>query len=785
MKKISTLLIALFSLHIVAAFPLQEQPIPTVWHASWIAAPGSNGLEYGVYYFRKSIELSTRPDSFLIHVSADNRYKLYVNGTLVSLGPAHSDLYHWNYATVDLAPYLTNGKNIVVAVVWNEAGHRPEAQISLRTGFIVQGNSPVEEILNTDIHWKCYQDKGYQPLGGFWTASEGEFLDRNKSINHWMDLGFDDNSWPFAAKLFDGHAKGFPDAEGWMLVPTKLPQAEMKYQRIGALRKVTGISLPAGFPAKKSAITIPANTTATFLLDQTFETNAYLTLNFSNGANAGISIRYAESLFKERTPEGQGKGNRNDVDGKIFIGRKDSIISDGSSGQTYTTLNFRTYRYIQLRVQTKDQPLVLDDIYGTFTGYPFGEPSPFVTDNAEIKKILEIGWRTARLNAWETYTDCPYYEQLQYVGDTRVQAMITYYNSADDRLARNAIEQLDQSRISDGLTMSRFPTRNAQIIPTFSLWYIGMLHDYWMYRGDDHFISDKLPAERDILQYFSRYQQADGSLKDVPFWTFVDWSDGKDWSRGAPPKGSDGSFAILDLQLLWAFQWAADIEQKIGTAYFANLYLQKAAQLKQTIQHKYWNAASGLYADTREQNTFSQHANALAILIGMYDKAGMEKAGKRLLEDSTLTPCSIYFKYYLHQALAKAGLGDGYMNWLDIWRKNIAAGLSTWTEDSDIEFTRSDCHAWGSSPNIEFFRTVLGIDSDAPGFTKVKVEPHLGTLTNVSAVIPHPNGKISVSYKLERSKWKISINLPPGTVGKLEWKEKSYSLKEGENNFVI
>jgi hypothetical protein len=274
-------------------------------------------------------------------------------------------------------------------------------------------------------------------------------------------------------------------------------------------------------------------------------------------------------------------------------------------------------------------------------------------------------------------------------------------------------------------------------------------------------------------------------LKDVPFWTFVDWAGGDAWSRGAPPKGSDGSFAILDLQLLWAFQWAADIEQKLGSEYFANLYLQKAVQLKQTIQRKYWNAASGLYADTREQNTFSQHANSLAILIGMYDKAGMEKAAKRMLEDSTLTQCSIYFKYYLYQALAKAGLGDGYMGWLDIWRQNIAAGLTTWTEDSDIEYTRSDCHAWGSSPNIEFFRTVLGIDSDAPGFTKVKVEPHLGALTNVSSVIPHPNGKISVSYKLEKNKWKISVNLPSGTTGHLEWKEKSYPLKEGENNFVI
>ncbi|HVU54645.1 MAG TPA: alpha-L-rhamnosidase C-terminal domain-containing protein [Puia sp.] len=775
------------SLLVIAASLLSlfssASPIP--WHANWIAAPNEEGRDYGVYYFRKTIELSSKPATFPIHISADNRYKLFINGTLVSLGPARSDLYHWNYETVDLASYLTAGKNIVSAIVWNEADQRPEAQMSVRTAFILQGDSPVEEILNTNDTWKCIRDQAYQPLTGFFAASTGEFVDRNKTIRGWMAATFDDSSWPFAANLFGGQPKGLSDGLGWLLVPATLPARELRYQRIPVLRKATGITTPSGFPANKTAITIPANTTATLLLDQTYLTNAYLTLNFSNGANAGISIRYAESLFAERTPYGMRKGNRNDVEGKFFSGREDSLVSDGSDGQSYTTLNFRTYRYIQLLVQTKSDPLVIDDIYGVFTGYPFKEPSEFVTDDAGIKKILEIGWRTARLNAWETYTDCPYYEQLQYIGDTRVQAVITYYNSADNRLPRNAIELMDHSRLTDGVTLSRYPSRSTQIISPFSLWYIGMLHDYWMYRGDGPFIGDKLPGARAILTFFSRYQDSTGSLKNTPYWTFVDWADGKDWSIGSPPKGADGSSAILDLQLLWAYQWAADMETGLGLAYYAGLYDQKAAQLKQTIQRKYWSAERGLYADTKEKIYFSQHTNALAILTGMLNKADRMAVGRRLLADSTLTQCTIYFKYYLHQALVKAGLGDGYMDWLGIWRKNIEMGLTTWTEDSNVEYTRSDCHAWGSSPNIEFFRTVLGIDSDAPGFTKVRIEPHLGKLTNTGGRIPHPNGYIAVSYHLEHGKWNISISLPLRTSGIFIWKGKVYDLKAGENNLTI
>jgi alpha-L-rhamnosidase len=90
-----------------------------------------------------------------------------------------------------------------------------------------------------------------------------------------------------------------------------------------------------------------------------------------------------------------------------------------------------------------------------------------------------------------------------------------------------------------------------------------------------------------------------------------------------------------------------------------------------------------------------------------------------------------------------------------------------------------------ASPNVEFFRTVLGIDSYAPGFRKVKIEPHLGTLTKVSGEIPHPAGRVAVDYVLDKTKWKIKISLPQNTSGIFIWKAKTYVLKTGDNQFVI
>lgn len=776
------------------------------WQAYWITTPGAPESDYGVYYFRKNLDLRTVPAQYTVHLSADNRYKLYVNEKLVSVGPSRGDLYFWNFETVDLAPYLKAGSNTLAAVVWNEGAIRPEAQISWRTGFILQGNTPAEWDVNTNESWKCAHDAGYKPLSspeviGYYVTGPGEFIDMRKTIPAWKKAGFDDAKWQKAVKAYwrTGSPKGLSDAFGWMLVPSVIPARELSVQRLNSVRTST-LPVPDGFLQKPVPLTIPARTRATLLLDQGFLTNAYATLLFSKGKNASIGLKYTEALFIPANSSRYGvkgggymgsetiygKGNRNEVEGKIFLGKKDSLISSGMTGQEFTSLYWRTYRYVQLTVVTQDEPLVIDDLYGTFTGYPFTQNATFSADNPSLQPVLDIGWRTARLCAVETYVDCPFYEQLQYIGDTRIQAMVSYYNSGDDRLVRNAINLMDHSRIAEGVTLSRHPSFSPQLIPTFSLWYIGMLYDFWMYRPDSLFVKDKLAGTRDILWFFNKYQQSDGSLKGVPYWLFTDWvEDCPGWNGGVAPIGVDGTSAVLDLQLLLAYQTAARLEQNLGMPAYAEEYGRRATKLQQTIKEKYWDEKKGLFADTPEKNVFSQHANSLAILTGTAGNDQVAALAAKMLSDPTLAPASIYFKYYLHLALVRAGMGNDYLSWLGKWFENIEMGLTTWAEDSNVNGARSDCHAWGASPNIEFYRIVLGIDTDAPGFSRVRIEPRLGNLKHAGGEMPHPAGKISVNYSLEDGKWNASVNLPDNITGTFVWAGKTYALKAGGNHFVL
>ncbi|MCQ2238877.1 MAG: alpha-L-rhamnosidase N-terminal domain-containing protein [Bacteroidaceae bacterium] len=769
------------------------------WSAAWIEVPDSQRDQYGVYYFRKDINLNAQPSQFKVYVSADQRYKLYVNGHLASLGPARNDSKHWNYETVDLAPYLKSGKNVVAAQVWSEGRFKPVPNATIQVGFILMGEGD-SKVLHTDGTWKCIQDPSYTPLRqsvpGYYALGAGEGVDMNQYIADWMDPDNTLEGWkdakPYAMGAPHDDSSGTGVYSGHPLVPSTLPQVERTYQRLNTVRKDGGIKLPKGFPAQQGEITVPAHQKVDILLDQNYLTNGFFTLNMSKGAQAKVKIQYAESLYTGEN--GNKKGNRNEVEGKRFVGRFDEITSNGKDNQSFTTLDWRTWRYVNLHIETQDEPLVLNDVYGTFVGYPFQLKAKLDTDNQELQKMMEIGWRTARLCAIETYTDCPFYEQLQYLGDTRIQALVSLYNTGDDRLMKNYLRQADMSRNAEGITMGRAPSELPQYITPYALHYIYALHDYMMYGADQDFVFDLVPGAEQILHYFSRYTLPDGRVSGLPGWNFTDWCYNKGWQMGVPqPAANDGGTSILDLQLLYAYQMLGDMEQRQGNAFMAKQYADKAAQLTNAINKAYWVESKGLYANNTDKNQFSQHAQALAILCGLADGSKALDMANKMLTDETLDYCTVYFKFYLHQALTKVGLGDDYLKWLDIWRENISMGLTTWGETSDVDGTRSDCHAWGASPNIEFFRTLLGIDSASPAFKTVKIEPHLGDIKKIGGSMPHPQGEITVAYEYKKDGkgkkapefFTAEIELPAQVSGSFVWAGKTYPLHEGKNSIEV
>ena len=742
------------------------------WSARWISAARAPATDYTVCRLRCGFDLAARPERFMVHVSGDNRYQLFVNGHRVAWGPARGDLFHWRYETVDLAPHLVAGRNVLAAVVWNFGDLAPDAQITLQTGFVLQGDGETERIADTGANWRAIRDESYSPatntgIRAYYVVGPGDRIAAGAHPWGWESAGFDDSRWPAAAIIGPAAGREARDVHSrWMLVSRTIPVLEEHAEAALKVRRVEGAPSWSGTAAEHSTITV--------LFDQTYLTTGHPELVISGGKDAVVRMRYAEAL----TP----KGNRDEIDGKHMIGAYDEFVLDGGARRTFRPLWWRTWRYLQLEIEAHDEPVTVDSLTATYVGYPFVRRAKFDAGVPELNRILDVGWRTARLCAHETYMDCPYYEQLQYVGDTRIQCLVSLFMTGDPRLMRNAIEQLDQSRQSDGCTMSRYPTRLEQYIPGFALWWIGMTHDYWWYVDDPVFVRRMLPGVRSVLSFFEGYQKENGSLGSLPWWRYFDWV--PEWPNGDAPQDADGGSALFDMHLLMAYRWASQMESALGLKQLAAVYADRERQLRETTQKLYWDDSRQLYADTAAKQKFSQHTNTLAVLADVAAGAGARDLMLRILTAPGLAQGALYFKFYIHQALAKVGEGDRYLDLLDDWRVMLSRGLTTFAETMDRpnSASRSDCHAWSASPNIEMLRTVLGVDSAAPGFSRVAVRPHPGKLAFVEGSVPHPKGAVDVRVE---SGGAVSVTLPAGITGVFEWRGTRRELTSGPNRLQV
>lgn len=752
------------------------------WSAWWITCPDVPLHDYGVYHFRKVITLALKPQRFIIHISADNRYRLFINGKSVCSGPARGDLYSWYFESIDISKYLTQGKNIIAAMVWNMGSYAAVFQVSNQTAFTLQGDGLNEQIINTDSTWKVKVNKAYTPcstdnshrMNTYMVVGPGDEVNASLYPWGWERADYNDIDWQNASTVSHPVTAGNGTDNMWTLRPRNIPLMEESLQRISTVRRVKGIEVSDKFLKGEGKLVIPAHQTVTILLDQSYNMVAYPELLVSGGKDAVIKVTYAEALFKNGV-----KGNRDSIAGKKIIGNYDIFKPDGGDNRLFRPLWLRTYRYIQLNITTQNMPLTINDYYGMATGYPFTARARFESNDPSMQDIWNVGWRTAKLCAGETYYDCPYYEQLQYIGDTRIQALISLYVTGDDRLMRKAMLDFYYSRVPEGLTQSRYPSNRLQVIPPFSLYWVSMIHDYLMLRQDDTFLKQfLLPVEGVLKWYEDHIDPNKKMLGAMPWWNFTDWSAPFDF--GVPPGAKDGNSAIITLQYVYSLDQAVDIFEYFGKRSLADHYRKLAIALKTATYRNCFDLERAEMADTPEKVIYSQHASIMAVLTGTIPVTQMQQVMENVLKDTSLSQATFYYRFYLTKALKKANMGNLYYAQLKPWREMLKQGLTTFAENPDP--ARSDCHAWSASPNYDFLATICGINAAAPGFKKVQIKPQLGELKRVYGIMPHPAGNLSVSVSKNGTQGcNAEIMLPPGITGEFIWNDKGIPLVSGIN----
>jgi len=785
----------LLSFFLIFLFVVTTEAQEIKWKAQWIMHPTVEPQAYSVVLFRKNFELPTKPEKFMVHLSADNHYRLFVNGKYITRGPARGDISHWFYETIDLSQYLQSGENTIAAEVINWGPKRSFTFFSQMSSFIMQGDSEAEKVVNTSGgSWKCIQNEAYSPKivewmtdrntidFGLYVGNPTDSIRADKYPWGWETISFDDSKWlpakwcDFAGGR-DGAGGGILYGGGKLLIPRRTGILKETNVPFTTIRRILGIEKNEDFIHDKGSLTIPANSKVSLLIDQTYETIGYPEMLVSGGKDAKIQAMYAENMIIENHAP---KGNRNDIEGKRMVGLKDVFIPDGGNNPLFKPTYIRAFRFIQLDIETQNEILTIEKYYHVACNAPIELKAKFETNDSFIDWMMVAGWRTVITCAQDYLLSDAYYEQMQYTGDSRVHNLTLLTLSGDDRLTRNALIQFDQSRIPEGLTYACYPNSFHLIIPSYSLIWIDQVHDYMLWKDDKAFISGFELGIYSVLDWFEKRIQPNGLLGKIDWWAALAWP--RHYENGENPAVQDGNNTLYSLHYAYTLRHAADIFEYLGKTNQANDYRQKADRICNAVNQLCKNE-DGFYTESSHSKQVSQITNIMAILAGASTGDESKHLMKKLLEPKDwFGQVDLFLHLYLFEAMDKTGLQDRFISELSEWQLMKERGMTTFAEvplEWGEEDQRSECHPWSTSPNYFFFRTICGIQPTSAGHKTIEIAPTFGELKQIKAVYPHHLGIIELDLKQNGLIVEGSVTIPEGIKASFIWGVQKTELKPG------
>lgn len=780
--------------------------------AAWIW--GKDGLAVTRYLrFELDFDWEEPQTSLDLYISADHRYQMSLDDRPISFGPDRSDPRHWKVTPLQLP--LTSGRHRLVVLAWyieEPAGgsrldpvlaggdetlaHPPMAQMTYRPGFILATMEPrLGSRFNT----------GFAPWRVF---------DLTASVRHHKKaaLGYHDigpshrvelESWHKGADVplvvvrppFLGNIYGVV-IPGWVLESTELPEQKREFFKGGIIRAVRQESdeglwweSPLDDSQRRSwqdlvervaTVEVTPHSRIEVLWDFDSYQCGYPSLTWSGGLGSSIEVEWAESLFlpcssMDSRPSGS-KGRRDEIGGKIWLGFGDTFLASGLR-ETSPTLWWRSGRYLRLRLRVGAQALLLERMQLLTTGYPMVPCYSWASSDKSWDSTLPLLARGLEVGAHETWVDCPYYEQLSYVGDTRLHALSNMLLYSDDRLSQNALVQFAQSRSGHGLVAERYPSHWRQESGTYALLYPCMVEEAWLWRGRRDQVLQLLPEVRGSMERCLEWLGSDGAVNAVAGWPCVDWVRGHEWRECSGPGMREGDSSIVNFHFILAALALARLEEAMGDLLLAQRWKGIARICMQATIDRYWNPNLNCFNDTRLVEGISEHAQVLALLTGLLEQQQQSHCAKALLKGQNLAQCTLYFSHYLFEVYRLLGAEEALHERLQYWKSLRNQGFCTLPESP--EPARSDAHGWGAHPLFHTFATIAGLRPLKPGLQEVEMAPLPGPLTNFQGHCFHPLGEIRFSFKKSTSRIRFQLELPLEISGQIRWKGMVYALPKG------
>ena len=712
--------------------------------------------------FRKTFDLASKPSSALLHLFADARYILWVNGTYVDRGPARFQPNGPEYDTINISKFLHPGKNVVaLIVVGNLSGGKVMRHDPGLTAFLeLDGKS----FCKTDGTW-CWSDRiRYRKISADWANLGDTLVDATVEDGDWMFAEYNDSAWKTAIPV---------SAPDWgPLTARRIP---MLGEKEVPLTLQAGAALP---------VTLKEGQKLEFTTGRIVQ--AYPVINLT--AEAGTELNFEPY-------------------GVHYIAK--------AGPQTHFTLDTRGITKGALSV-TKGT--------ATITGlklverlYPYERLASFQSDDPYLNRLWEICARSCEVLSEDSYVDCADRERVEWMDDTPPGYDITRTAMAgpagingkkvysdprllEELIRRTALTLQPEGWVKAHTCSDRFDI-HAKMEDRACDWVEGV-RLYHEATGNSVALREIWPAIKAQMEYFLSKRTPKGLVSM------------RDWVVWRNPTGYlIGQATPINCFVCRALADASVIAGIVGDAQAAERYATASREMKQAINRELWDEKSGFYfggfftpeeiaASNAGKNFFTSREPlekrltngffppTLEANIFALDRGVVPEERKKQVQDALLAEVQgkqhvgggIMTAYYLFKQLYALDRPELDSLILDFMRKNYRSIVNSPLECSWEEYgSGSHAHIYGMYPGYFLSAYVLGVRRDAPvAEKKLLIEPHLGNLKKTDGTVVTEFGPVRVSWSKDAMKLLGETTTPEGPETTL-----SLPLKDGVKYILI
>lgn len=784
--------------------------VPTrKWRAQWIWDQ-EPAAEKNIYVlFRKPFRLSRQGKSAKALITADSRYKLYVNGHYIGRGPVRYDPAFTFYDEYELAPRLVEGNNVIAAVV-HFFGVGNERYILGKEGFLFEMSVETEEqktlAVASDHTWRAFRATAWNQNSQRENFGNGftEVLDFRRLPQGWTHPGFNDSEWERAFVI------GAPPQLPWKnLVPRMIPPLAEEPARPRLILQVGEVKdMPRPNPLaiadqmEKEQI-LPVETVSVenpaHLLDGSGSPMTVTTPE--EGRSATIVLDFGAEAAAMPFLEVEGvDGAEIDVGFSELLHDNKPAVVRPASGPMYTAdrlilrsgpvrwerFFFSGIRFLQLTFRKCRQPVKVRYVGINKINYAYVDQGYFRCSDPLLNRIWEFGQYTTKCCTHDVFVDCPWREKAQWV--EMATPLVSYVCFGSRPVAEQYLRTLALSQDKDGRFWIPYPSAYYTELPDQTMWWGMHLWLYYLHFGDETTLRDLYPNLIKANEWFEKHLEPPGLLSTAHWYTpinfqkkaehpfvWIDWGL-TDTYKKLPKSEQFAQGAALNCTYYHFLLNAAKIARLLGYGNSALDFESKAVQVKQAINKIYWSEDDGFYYEDVEHKQRGDQASILAVVYEIAPKQQWARICKTLMsENYEVGTSSPYFYIFIFDALEKAGLYDLALAAMRArFGKMLSEGATTAWEGWNLGLEEdkavtgwSFCHAYSAGSTYSLSSAVLGVRPTERGFSSFTVRPQSETLQWAEGTVPTPQGPISVAWAKDdpHRAFKLSASVPAQTQG--------------------